>query len=392
MHSVYPAVSIQILALKKHSYMEKIDLITVFLCICVVGILVLGLKPKDYSFSNQIKKIEGRPGIRFGRYGLAHTVVSFPVPGTDQLQPFTIEMVLQPARTDALRFQSILMVHGGEDASQFIVGQWRSSIVVMNGAQYDGSAGHKTIFASKVLSTDKPSMVTVTSGSRGSSIYINGLLVKQKRSLQLRLPGNNDGVSLVLGNGIHSERGWQGDVLGMTIYMSRLPAALIQLHQRQWMENGRLGLDGSVVPYLNYDLTAHGDAIIPDIGPLANHLIIPKHRKSLKPNILLIPWYDTPPRRSDIPDFVFNILGFIPLGYLLMAQFYRRFSGISKLTVFIVVAMSFTLSLMIEITQGFMPSRTSTATDLLSNTLGSLFGVLIWCAMKFMHKKIHCQR
>lgn len=372
--------------------MEKFDLVTVFLCICVVGILVLGLKPKDYSFANQIKRIEGRPGIRFGRYGLAHTVVSFPVSDTDPFQPFTIEMVLQPARTDALRFQSILMLHGGEDASQFIIGQWRSSIVVMNGAKYDGSAGHKTIFASNALSTDYPSMVTVTSGNRGSSIYINGLLVKQKKSLQLRLPGHNDGVSLVLGNGIHGERGWQGDVLGMAVYLNKLPSPLIRLHQRHWMEDGRLGLDGSAAPYLNYDFAARGDGNIPDIGPIANHLTIPNHRKSLNPNILLIPWYDIPPRRSDIPDFVFNILGFIPLGFLLMAQFSRRFSEVSKLTVLVAVTMSFALSLMIEITQGFMPSRSSTVLDLFSNTLGGLLGAQMWWALKVKNKEIHGQR
>lgn len=366
--------------------MEKFAWVNAPLCICVVGILFFGLKPKDYSFENQVKWIDGGPGIRFGRYGSAHSVVSLPLSQTDRTQPFTVEMVVQPARSVDIRFQTILLLHGGEDASQLVIGQWRSSIVVMNGDKYDGSAGHRTIYASEALSMHKPHMVTITSGQRGSGIYIDGKQMKQKGNLRLRLPSHNDGVSLVLGNGIYGERGWVGDVTGLALYLKELSGALIRLHHAHWLGNGVPEMDRQAAPYLHYDFSARGGLNVLDHGPRANHLVIPTHRKCLKSNMLLIPWYDIAPRKSDIMDVAVNVLGFIPMGFFLMVRLSHCHREVTKTTVFIAVMLTLSLSLMVELTQGFMPSRSSTVSDLFANTMGGFFGAKAW-VMKFKKKK-----
>lgn len=357
------------------------------LCICVAGILFFGLKPKDYSFDNQARWIEDGPGIRFGRYGLAYAVVSFPLPQTDRQQPFTVELVVQPARSDDIRFQTILLLHGGEDGSQLVIGQWRSSIVVMNGDKYNGSAGHRTIYASEALSTHKPHLVTITSGERGSGIYIDGKQMKQKGNLRLRLPMHNDGVSLVLGNGIYGERGWVGDVTGLAFYLEELPGTLIRLHHAHWLGNGVPELGRPAAPYLHYDFSARSGLNVLDHGPLANHLVIPTHRKCLKSNMLLIPWHDIALRKSDIMDVAVNVLGFLPLGFFLMARLSHCHREVTKTTVFIAVMLTLSLSLLVELTQGFMPSRSSTVSDLFANTMGGLFGAKAWWAMTFKKKK-----
>jgi len=37
------------------------------------GILVFGLRPKGFSFSNSVNWITEQPGIRFSKYGIAYT-------------------------------------------------------------------------------------------------------------------------------------------------------------------------------------------------------------------------------------------------------------------------------------------------------------------------------
>jgi hypothetical protein len=37
------------------------------------GTLLLGLRPKDFNFSNNVKWITGQSGIRFSKYGIAYT-------------------------------------------------------------------------------------------------------------------------------------------------------------------------------------------------------------------------------------------------------------------------------------------------------------------------------
>jgi VanZ family protein len=72
-------------------------------------------------------------------------------------------------------------------------------------------------------------------------------------------------------------------------------------------------------------------------------------------------------------DFGVNVLGFFPLGYLLLSLFH---SGRGKrLSRYLVVILSgLALSLLIEGVQYFIPGRTSAANDLFANGLGCALG------------------
>ena len=101
-------------------------------------ILAVGLNPKGFHFSNNVAWITERPGIRFSRYGIAYTQ-----PLTNLIQEngsgpdgFSLEIALKPANERRRGFKFILAFHNGDDGTQFLLGQWRSTIIVMNANDY----------------------------------------------------------------------------------------------------------------------------------------------------------------------------------------------------------------------------------------------------------------
>ena len=99
--------------------------------------------------------------------------------------------------------------------------------------------------------------------------------------------------------------------------------------------------------------------------------------------MLELPWGPTALKLSDLDDIAINILGFMPFGFIVYCH--RRLArpdGRAGNVVWAVCAGA-TISLAIELTQVWLPNRTSSATDLVTNTLGTFLGVLVARKMQF---------
>ena len=127
---------------------------------------------------------------------------------------------------------------------------------------------------------------------------------------------------------------------------------------------------------IDYSFDA-GGSVIKDggKGEPAN-LVIPKHFKPYKRAYLEIPsslkeiW-------GGIGDMLINLLGFVPLGFLLsMCLLQKGLSFRSSLLLSIVIG--FCLSLIIEVLQAFLPTRSSSMTDLIANTFGAAVGSFVY--------------
>lgn len=81
-------------------------------------------------------------------------------------------------------------------------------------------------------------------------------------------------------------------------------------------------------------------------------------------------------------DVAINILGFIPLGYLLMSYFLSNDRIQKKISVVcLTIATCTGISLLIELSQYYIPGRSSSLLDLLFNGLGA-FGGVIFCILE----------
>ena len=78
-------------------------------------------------------------------------------------------------------------------------------------------------------------------------------------------------------------------------------------------------------------------------------------------------------------DFILNIFGFIPLGYLLMSIFNEFASKYSRNITFLsILVIGILLSFLIEIGQYYILGRTSSLIDVTANGMGHLAGMLIY--------------
>jgi glycopeptide antibiotics resistance protein len=76
-------------------------------------------------------------------------------------------------------------------------------------------------------------------------------------------------------------------------------------------------------------------------------------------------------------DVTLNLLGFIPLGFFLSALRSDFGGAAARRNLLLCVGLCLALSLVIELAQAFIPSRSSQLLDLLLNTLGGAIGVTL---------------
>ena len=106
----------------------------------------------------------------------------------------------------------------------------------------------------------------------------------------------------------------------------------------------------------------------------APDLLIPQTFRRFRPEWLGFPH---PQKRSDIRDAIVNITGFIPFGFCLFL--YLRVSGEFSQTgaLWCAVLIGGLTSLAIELSQVFLPTRDSSALDLINNIIATLAGSML---------------
>ena len=363
------------------TYQKKISLK------CLVGlsgivlfvILFFGLRPKDFNFSNRVKWITGQPGIRFSGYGIAYTDPIKELSKEDDFggNGFSIEIVLKPASYHEDGFNFILAIHNGKDSNQLLVGQWHSSIIVMNGDDYNHKRRTKRIAVKLTAVPPTTRFVTITTGKYGTSIYLDGKLIRTKRDLALKMPENGKS-RLLLGNSVYGRNSWKGDLYGLAFYRHILTDQNVKMHFDNWFKDKNFLFAQKHKTVVLYLFNEKGGKRVLDHGGGNYDLEIPSRMQILDKKILSLTWEQLNFDSGFIRDIIINFAGFIPLGFILIATFVKAGGSFEKHGILITVVLCFTVSLAIEILQAWIPSRSSDFLDLLLNTLGALSGVMIY--------------
>ena len=343
------------------------------------AILFFGLWPKDFNFSNHVTWITEQPGIRFSGYGIAYTDPIKELIKEDDSgeNGFSVEIALKPAGYHEDGFHFILLLHNGKDSNQLLVGQWHSSIIVMNGDDYNHRRKTKRIAVKLAAVPPTTRFVTITTGKDGTSIYLDGQLNRTKRDLTLKIPDGGKS-RLLLGNSVYGKHSWKGDVYGVAFYRYTLTDQDVAMHFDNWGKHRNFLFAMKYKPFLMYSFDEKGGKKVLDHGGGNYDLEIPSRMQILDKKILSLTWKQLNFNSGFIRDIIINFAGFIPLGFVLIATFVRVGGSFEKHGVLITVVLCFTVSLAIEILQAWIPSRSSDPLDLLFNTLGALLGVMIY--------------
>jgi VanZ family protein len=107
----------------------------------------------------------------------------------------------------------------------------------------------------------------------------------------------------------------------------------------------------------------------------APDLYIPAVFRILHKQFLMPPWKESPDKVA-LRDILINIGGFMPFGFLCFT--YLRRHRVNRRAMILTVLAGAAISLTIEILQYFVPARSSDMIDLVTNTLGTYLGVVLF--------------
>jgi VanZ family protein len=344
----------------------------------VLLIFYSGLHFKGASIANQVAWLGLRPGIRFGKYGIAFTAPTRAAtvnPAADP-GPLSIEMALKSGPSSDGHFRFLLLLHDGHDDTQLVIGQWKSWLIVMNGDDYDAKRRRARI-AVRAFQQSRERFVTVASGPAGTSVFLDGRLARSKADLHLQIPNTGGGARLVLGNSIYGRHPWMGEIFGLAFFDRVLAGPTVEAHFRQWDQARSLAFavqENSTGLYL---FDEGGGAKVVDHGKGGKALRIPAKMTILTKEFLTAPFAHGEYNPSLFQDMVINIAGFVPMGFLLSALLCHGRRRDFRKRLLIVMLACGAMSLVIEVAQAWIPSRSSQMLDLILNTLGAGVGVAL---------------
>jgi len=348
-------------------------LLRVLCAFVLCGILVAGLWP-FHAPQNEVSWLSNGNGLFFGDYGSIVSAEGFIPSGSLAAAPCSIEIWLQPALADYSG--TILAFYRPE--SRVVPLALRQSLgdLMLRRTSQDPlhHAKKAKIYIDDLFSHAKPVFVTISSSPAGAAVYADDALVK--KSPTFRLSSRDFTGQLIVGNAPSTTDNWSGQVKGLALYDRELTAAEVSQHYANWTKNMQTELtksEGAVALYLFNE--GKGSVVHNQIDS-ATDLVIPERFFVLRKQFLEPPWNEFYPGWSYWRNISINIAGFMPLGFFFSAYFsaIRKTKWANWLT----IALGFTVSLTIEVLQAVLPTRDSGMTDLITNTLGTAFGAMIY--------------
>lgn len=334
----------------------------------LIGTLTAGLWP-FHSPKNGVAWLDGG-GLSFGRHGSVLSLQPFRSANLTESTPCSLEIWLQPAAVH--NAGTILAFYEpGSFAVQLVLRQSVGDLVVGRGDRdHPQHVRHNRIYVDDVFRGNGAVLITITSGSSGTTVYSNASAVRQSPSL--RYSASDFAEQLILGNAPSTSDSWSGQLKGFAIYTRMLSSDEVKQHYSDWMARSFTHEEHAIALY-PFDEGA-GTVAHNRIDPATN-LAIPErfvvpHKQFLEP-----PWDEFHPGWNYWKNIAINVLGFIPLGFF----FYALFSAYKlPRPVLSVIIFGFAVSLTIEVLQGFLPTRDSGMTDLFTNTFGTALGALVF--------------
>ena len=349
--------------------------------VTVPGMLFIGLYPFNYRPTNQVSWIEDEKGIRFDERGQAVVTVGSDWPWEGYTgEPFTVELALRPSRTYNRRIPHIMALcdRSGREVAYF--GQWKDSFIIrlMDNTSWIKKISRE-IGAGNLLIPGVKTLLTLVFNNNSVELYSGGKRVRRYDNLDL-IPFMMNGPvrTIIFGNSAAGDSPWKGDILGFSVIKGKLDPNTVRDRYASWFGDGNGSPTDDDNMLILYKFDNHNGRKIPNIAGESWHLLLPETLTPVRREFLSLPSRQFLQKRSFYEDAAINLFGFVPMGLILMGLLSRerkmRFTG----SMMLAISGGALLSLLIEVNQVFLVSRSSSATDLLLNILGTVLGVVLY--------------
>jgi hypothetical protein len=340
------------------------------LCASVlVIILTAGLWP-FHAPKNEVSWLSNGNGLHFGNHGVILSPDAF-LAGLKDGISCSVEIWLQPDLSDT--WGTILAFYTPENRIvAFSVYQSIDDLLLRRGTAYRGRTKAKLYIAHLFRKGQQP-FVTITSSAQGTVVYVNGALVRT--SPRFTFSSKDLIGQLIVGNYPLGDNGWQGQLKGLAIYNRELTVAEVLQHYDAWTTNQQAEIknEGPVALYLFNERMGN---VVHNQMNSGTDLHIPEQYFVVHEPFLEPPWDEFQPSWSYCKNVLINIGGFVPLGFFFCAYF-ASVRGIDR-AVLATIILGGVVSLTIEVSQAFLPTRDSGMTDIITNTLGTGIGAMLY--------------
>jgi VanZ family protein len=348
-----------------------------FICWSILILIALfGLWPFNLNPVNQVFWLKDEPGVRFT--GPGHLYGTGSLSDFFSNRPVSLECWLRPAAEPNNRLPHILSFRDGRRQEVFLLGQWKDALAIrVRTSRADIPRGYRERGKGQVLVKNRVVFITLTSSPEESTLYVDGARVQEFPGFPL-LESRPAGPSvLVLGNSPTGKGYWEGDLLGLALYSRTLSDQEVRQNHLHWMQRDYQSLKSGPGLIGLYPFNEGKGERIGNLASDSCPLLKPAVFHPRQKVILEWPTKEQLKRRGFYQDLAVNILGFIPLGYFL-ALWLLRFSRLSAPGAgAATLLLGALLSLGIELTQVYLPTRDSSAGDLIFNILGTLTGIML---------------
>jgi hypothetical protein len=339
-----------------------------------LAILAATLWPLNPFPRNEVRWLPDANGLRFSHSGMVTSSGLFPAAATSESRPCSVEVLVRPENdTDVHTFLGFYVA--GQHALSFELRQYGQILLIFHAVR--GARGRlwtPEIDVEHVFQRGKSTLIAIVSGTRGTTVYLNGELAAWVPGY--RLPASSLTGQLILGGAPVVYDAWPGDLSALAFYGEELSAAKVREHFAAWSMDGKLPSGQLQSAMAAYAFDERGGVVVHNIAAsTAPDLLIPVHFQVPHKAFLTPPWREITPLWIYIDDVVRNIVGFVPLGVAAYLYLLRR-RGRSD-AIWLTILLGFATSLSIEVLQWFIPQRVSGMTDIITNTTGAALGVLV---------------
>ena len=343
----------------------------------------MGLWPFDFWQSNKVSQ-DSVNGLRLTPAATLYTTK--PPKKLLDLREFSLLLNLSSGSSASHGYARILSYSLDDKQVNLMVGQWEDNLIFRLKTGVTKRIIH--FETDHVLKKGEKSWLAIVFDGNGLSLYQEGKIRNRMRTGPLDFSRWNGSFPLVIGSEANGKFRWQGSIYSITLFdqaFSPEEVKIVPTHIKEYLTSNR----ESKKPLIHYSFDDSQNEPIIDRGKgEPAHLTIPRYFDPYKRVALEKPSTRLGDYRRNLKDIVMNIVGFVPLGFLL--SLYLLPKGLSsRSSLLLSVVIGFCLSLMVEVLQAFLPTRSSSMTDMIANTLGTAIGSFAYMIKKEYSLPLH---
>lgn len=342
--------------------------------LAILALLIATLWPFECFPSNGAGWLAEANGLRFEGAGIVLGEGPLQSGAMGASDSASLEILLRPRSAGSS--SKIACFYSPETRSEFAFGQYRDGFTVsrhfLNATE---DAASPEIVADHVFESGKLILLTITTSSHGAVIYKNGVEPQAFEGFRF-LPSDLSGP-IILGTSVFLSQPYVGEIRGLAVYSKALTPEEVLRNYGDWTAAPGTIKRASIEPgtVARYDFTEGAGRKVHSMIVATPSLEIPEQYVVPHKPFLESPADEFVLKWDYARDVFENIVGFVPLGFVVCAYFACTRSPSRAIVYATIVGGG--LSLVIEVLQFYVPPRGSGITDVITNGSGAFLGALL---------------